>query len=110
MLRPGDELAGRRIRIKERCEVLELNLDKVGGIFCDIGVGGKHGDNRLTDITHPLFREHGLAIGFEPLDPALPEIDRRQVRDVGGGPHCEHAGRGPRPAGVDGEDAAMRNW
>ena len=89
-------LKRRRLGIKHRWQFLDFDLDKVGGVLGDIRVGGKHGGDRVTDITHLASRQDRLTVWIERRDRALAKIDRRHVGDVGRGPHRVHAGQRAR--------------
>src|SRR5947207_637783 len=80
---------------------------QIGGVLRYIGVGGKYGGDRLADITHLLARQHGLAVGIERGNWTLAEIYRRQIGDVGRGPHRHHPGQRARRHRVDRDNPAM---
>ncbi len=102
------ELAGRIARIEDDGQFLDLDIDQVGGVFGQIGVGREHSRHRLADITHVFSRQDGLAIEREPFDLGQPEVDRRNAGDVGEGPDRDHPRQRQRGAGVDRYDAAVR--
>ena len=105
---PRLEFGRRCARIECDRKLLDIEFDQVRGVFRKIRVGCKHRGDRIADISNPILRQHALAIGLEPLDPRQPEIDRRNIPDIGGGPDRHHARRGKRSARVDVADAAMR--
>ena len=86
----------------------DIERDQVGGVFGEVLVGGKDGGDRLADIAHGMLRQRGLAVGLQRGQAGEPEADRRNVGDVGVGPHRVHAGQSERRAGVDRFDISMR--
>ena len=78
----GRELAGLRIGGEQHRQFGDLDVDEVGGILRDVGIGGEHRGDRLADIAHAIAREHRLAVRLQLLDAAFAEIDRRHVGDV----------------------------
>ncbi len=73
------------------------------------GIFREYHRDRLADIAHELVRQHRLAVGLERFQPGEAEADRRQMRDIGVGPHGMHAGQGERSTGIDRLDAAVRH-
>ena len=51
---PGRELAGRRGRIEQHRQRLDLDLHQLGRILGEIGVVGEHRGDRLADIAHAV--------------------------------------------------------
>ena len=110
----GRKFARRTLGIEQRGQFLDLDIDEVGRVLGEIGVGGEHGRDRFSDIAHPLARQHRLQIGHQPGDvglagaEALAQPDRRQARDVSRSPHRDDA-RGRQCRGrLDRHDPAMR--
>ena len=93
--------AGRRRGVEHRRQLLGLDRDEIGGILGEIGVGREHRRDRLADIAQPLPRQQRLAIGAQRLAGRVAEIDRRQIGDVGAGPHRDDPGRRQRRRDVD---------
>ena len=103
------EFAGRVARGHERRQRLDLDLDEIGRIFGKIGILGEYRRHGVADITHPAYSQHRLTIGFDLIGRArgVAEIDRRDVGDVGAGPH-RHDAREPQcRCRVDAHDPAM---
>ena len=80
------EFPRRMIRGQDHRQILDLEGDQIRRIFRQIGALGEHGRDRLADITDMVARQDRLAIRRKLLDPAFPEVDRRNVGDVIGGP------------------------
>ena len=95
--------------VEHRRRLRDVEVDEIGGILGDIGVGGEHRGNGIANIAHAVRGEDGLAIGGEALDPRQPEIDRRDVADIGEGPYGGDAGQGAGRGGVDPDQPAVRH-
>ena len=102
------ELARLGLRRQQRRQLLDLHGDEIGGVLGDVGIVGEHRRHRLADIAHLVRGQHRLAVGREPLDRALAEIDRRHVGDVGRGPDRDHARQRAGGVGVDPTDVGVR--
>ncbi len=105
---PGENSTGGGLRVEQRRQFLDRDVDQIGGVFGDIGVDREHRGDRIADIAHALLGQHRLAVRIERRDRALAEIDRRHLGNVVGGPHREHAGQRARRRRIDRGDAAMR--
>ena len=70
------EFPGRLVRREDCRQVIDLDGYEVGSILGEIWVLREHRRDRLADIADPVAGQYGLAIGFEMLDAAFPEIDR----------------------------------
>ena len=97
----GLEFAGRLIRVQQHRQFLHLQQDLVGDVLGQIRILGKHHRERLAHITHPVGRQHALAVAIEAGDLAQAKIDRRNVGDVCGGPDRMNAGRRAGGGGID---------
>ena len=104
----GRELGRLGLRGQQHGQLLDLHADEVGSVLGGIGIAREHRRHRLADIAHAPAREHGLAVGLERRDAALAEIDGRQIRNVGRGPHRHHARQRARGRGIDRHDVAVR--
>ena len=104
----GLELAGRIACRQHDRQRLDLDLDQLGRVLGQIRILREHGGHRIPDIAHAAARQRRLAKRLERLGGFVgTEIDRREIRDVGIGPHRHHAGQRARRRGVDRDDAAM---
>ena len=105
---PGEE-GGRRLGAGEIGGLLlDLHLDGLRRVLGDIALLGEDQRHRLADIAHDPLRQHRLAVGFEPLHPGEPEIDRRDVGHVRAGPDGDDARHRQRLVDPDRGDAAER--
>ena len=103
----GGEFDRRRIGGHDFRQIVDLDCHQIGGVFGGVGVGREHDRDRLTDIAHAPAGEDRLTIGFEPLDAGEPEVDRRDIGNVGRGPYRDHSGARLRSRGFDRDDTAM---
>ena len=102
------EFAGLRHRVEECLPLLDVRRDQFGGVLGAVGIVGEDGGDRLSDIAHDLLRENVLAAFFEVLQCASrPQVDRRNVGDIGAGPDRDDAGHRRRLGRVDRPDAAI---
>ena len=104
----GLELGRLAVRLQQRRQFLRLDRDCLGGVLGEIGVLGKDGRDRLADIAQPSARQHPLAIELQPGNFAQPEIDRRNVGNIGGGPHRMNASCRACFCNIDREQLGMR--
>ncbi len=95
------------IRVEQRRQFVDLDLDQIGRILSEVGVFGKHRRDRIADITHDALGQHRLAIRIERRNAAFAKIDRRHVGNVGSGPHGVDARQRQRGACIDRNDAPM---
>jgi len=103
----GRELAWLGIGGEQDRQFLDLEGDEVRRVLGNVGIAGKDGGRGLADVSHRPGRQHRLAVGLERGNSSLAKIDRRQVRDVGGGPDRDHAGQRARSRRVDRNDLAV---
>ena len=104
----GLEFARRFVGLQNGRQFLDVERDELGRVLGEIGIVREHGGDRLADITHKSVGEEPLAIRLQALDAAQAEIDRRDVGDIGCGPHRLHAGQRKRRIGVDGAQLSVR--
>ena len=102
------EFAGLRGRVQDRRQFLDVQGDELGRIFGEIRIVGENRRHRLADIAHPAAGKEPLAIRLQPLDAAETKIDRRNVGNIGGGPHRVHAGQRQRCVSVDCAQLSVR--
>ena len=102
------ELARAVARVEDDRQLLDLDFDQIGRVFRKICVGREYGCDRLADVAHALPGQNGLAIGCQPFDARQPEIDRRNIGDIGRRPHRRDLRQCPRRGAVDRDDPAMR--
>ena len=95
------EFPGRGDGIEDDRQFLDGDGDEIGGVLRHIGVGGEHSGDRLADIAHALSGQNGLAVRRQALDTGQAEIDRRNLRHVGGRPDRDHARQRQRRTRVD---------
>ena len=101
------EDAGRRVRLDDDRELLDIELHEIGGVLRHIGVLGEDHRHGLAHITHIVLRQHGLAIGLQLLDLAFAEIDGSDVRDVLRGPDGVDALQRQRGLSPDAQQAPV---
>ena len=96
-------LLATRDGVRDRHEAgqgVELYLDQVERVIGDPLVGRGDGGDRIADVAHLLASQRLLILA----DRENAEFDRQVISGEDG----EHAGQGPRPGGVDAENAGMR--
>ena len=109
VLRSSSNAARRRGGIENDRQWLDIEHDQIGGVFRDVWIGGEHRRDRLADIAHGVLRQCVLPVRLERGQSRQPEADRRDVRDVGKGPHRMHAGKAQCRARIDVADFSMRH-
>ena len=102
------ELAGRRAGVEDDRQFVDRDRDEIGSVLRHIGIGREHRRNRIADIAHPPRGQDRLTVGCQSFDAGQPEIDRRDVGNVGECPDRHDARQGPGHAGVDRPDVAVR--
>ena len=102
------EAARRRGGIQYRRELFGLDRDKIGGIFREIRVGREYRGHRLADIAQSISCQQRLPVRSQRLVCGVAKIDRRQIGDIGRGPHRHHARRRQRHRAVDAAQQRMR--
>ena len=90
--------------VEQHGQLGDLHGHEISRILGHIGVFGEDGGDRIAHIAHALGRQHRLAPWLEPLDAALAEIDRRNIRNVGRGPHRDDRRGSARAAAVSSGD------
>ena len=103
----GGKFDRRRIGGHHFRQVIDFDPNQIGGVFGDIGIGREHDRDRLADIAHAIASEDRLAIGLKTLDARQPEIDRRNISDVGRDPYRDDTGPRARIGAFDRDEAAM---
>ncbi len=104
----GGKAARRCSGIQDRRQLFGLDRDEVGGVLGQIRIGREYHSDRLADIAQPIFRQQRLAVGAQRLAGRVAKIDRRQIGDVGPGPHRGDAGCFQRRRDIDRAQLGMR--
>ena len=95
-------------RVENRIKWLDVQLNLVGGVFCDVGVLGDHDSDRIADVAHHVDHERRLE---NPFAIGLREHPDRDLalREVLRADHANHSR--PRKGGfnVDAVQAPERD-
>ncbi len=78
-------------RIELRLMLFDVAEHKIGRVFRNVGIDGKHHRHRLADIAHVVARKHPLPVRRERLKTHLAKVDRWQRIEVGDGPDRDDA-------------------
>ncbi len=98
----------RHVTVGHRRQSLDVDVDERERILGDAGAVGEHQCDRLADIAHFGFRDHGLPEWLEFRQRLQSHGNAgHAVADIPGGDHGMHAGECERTGNVDRADAAV---
>ena len=100
----------RDVTVGDRRQRLDVDIDERERVLGDAGALGEHQRDRLADIAHLGFRDHGLPERLEFRQRLQSHGNAgHAVADIPRGDHGMHAGECERAGNVDRADAAVRD-
>ena len=106
---PWRRLAERPFRVDLACDGRDVERDCRGRVLGEIAAVGDHRGDRLARIAHDV-RHQRVERGGVVVPHPRGRADRpRDVGEIGGGEHRDHAGHGARLRRVDPVEPAMRH-